>query len=80
MVDFDSVLNEARRLSHDDRLRLIDALWDLVPPDANIPLHEDWEPELKRRLAAINDGTETTVPWEVVRVEALARIGHGNIR
>ncbi len=80
MADLNSVLHEARQLSHDDRLRLIDALWDLVPPDANIPLHEDWVPELERRVAAIKDGTETTVPWEVVRAEALARIGHGNVR
>jgi putative addiction module component (TIGR02574 family) len=80
MSDFNSVLNDARQLSHADRLRLIDALWDLVPPDANIPLHEDWEPELERRIAAIKDGTEQTVPWEVVRAEALARISHGNIR
>lgn len=77
MADFFSVLNEARQLSQDDRLRLIDALWDLVPPDANIPLHDDWGPELERRVAAIKDGTETTVPWEVVYAETLERIRHG---
>lgn len=80
MADFNSVLHEARQLSDDDRLRLIDALWDLVPPDANIPLHEDWASELERRVAAIKGSTETTVPWKVVRAEALTRIGHGNVR
>ena len=80
MADFDSVLNEVRLLSHGDRLRLMEALWDLIPPGANIPLHEDWEPELERRVAEIKDGTETTVPWEIVRAEALARISHDNIR
>ena len=80
MSDFNSILNDARQLSHDDKLRLIDALWDLVPPDANIPLHEDWAPELERRVAAIKDGTEKTIPWETVRDEALARINHGNMR
>ena len=80
MPDFNSVLNEARHLSHDDQLRLIDALWNLVPPDANIPLHEDWGSELEHRVAAIKDGTEKTIPWEAVRSEALARISHGNIR
>jgi putative addiction module component (TIGR02574 family) len=80
MPDFNSVLNDARQLSYDDKLRLIDALWDLNSPDANIPLHEDWEPELERRVAAIKDGTEKAIPWETVRAEALARISHGNIR
>ncbi|NLW47852.1 MAG: addiction module protein [Firmicutes bacterium] len=80
MADYNSVLNEARQLSQGDKLRLIDALWDFIPPDANIPLHEDWGPELERRVAALMDGTETTIPWETVRAEALARLGHGNTR
>ncbi len=80
MADFNSVLEEARQLSHQERLRLIDALWDLIPPDAQLPLHEDWAPELERRIAAIEKGSEETVPWELVRAEALKRIGYGNIR
>ena len=79
MVDFNSVLSEARQLSVKDRLRLIDALWDLVPPDADIPLHEDWAAELERRVAEIESGDAATVPWTTIRKEALARIGHGNI-
>lgn len=80
MVDFNSVLSEAQQLSAEDRLRLIDALWELIPPEADLPLHEDWAPELERRVAAIEAGTATTVPWSTIRNEALARIGHGNAR
>ena len=80
MADFNSVLEEARQLSHQERLRLIDALWDLIPPDMRMPLHEDWESELERRIAVIEKGSEETVPWELVRAEALKRIGYGNIR
>jgi putative addiction module component (TIGR02574 family) len=80
MADFDSVLSGAQGLSPEDRLRLIDALWDMVPPDANIPLHDEWAPELERRIAAIEAGSATTVSWTQIRSEALARIGHGNIR
>jgi len=80
MADFDSVLSRARQLSAEDRLRLIDALWELVPPEADLPLHEDWAPELERRVAAIEAGAATTVPWTTIRDEALARIGHGNVR
>ena len=79
MVDFNSVLSEAQQLSAKDQLRLIDALWDLVPPDADIPLHEDWAAELERRVAEIEAGGTATVPWTTIRKEALARIGHGNI-
>ena len=79
MVDFNSVLSEAQQLSAEDQLRLIDALWDLVPPDADIPLHEDWAAELERRVAEIEAGGTATVPWTTIRKEALARIGHGNI-
>lgn len=79
MVDFKSVLGEAEQLSAEDRLRLIDALWDLVPPDADIPLHEDWAPDLERRVADIESGAAETIPWATVRKEALTRIGHGNI-
>lgn len=76
MSDFHSVLSEAMQLSQGDRLRLIDALWAALPADAELPLHADWELELERRVAAIKDGTAQTVPWEKVRSEALARIGH----
>ena len=80
MADFDSVLDDARQLSPEDRLKLIDALWGSVPADLDVPLHPDWAPELERRVAAIEAGTATTIPWTTIREEALARIGHGNVR
>ena len=80
MANFHSVLSEARQLSAEDRLRLIDALWDSVPRELDLPLHEDWAPELQRRVAALEAGTATTVPWTTIRDEALARIGHGKVR
>ena len=66
MLDFDSVLNGARQLSTDDQLRLIDALWDMVPEEAALPFHEDWVPELERRVAAIRAGSAKTVPWTTI--------------
>ena len=77
MLDFNSVLDGARQLSADDQLRLIDALWDMVPAEATLPLHEEWAAELERRVAAIRAGSAKTVPWTTIRDEALARIGHG---
>lgn len=80
MADFETVLNHARQLSEAERLRLISELWDSVPEHADLPLHGQWAPELERRVAAIEAGSATTVPWETIRSEALARIGHDHSR
>ncbi len=77
MADYLSVLNDVRQLSEAERLQLIDALWEMIPADADLPLHEAWGPELERRVAAVEAGTAKTVPWETIRAEALARINHG---
>ena len=77
MSSFDSVLYEAGQLSQGDQLRLIGELWGTVPEEAELPLPKEWEAELERRVAAIEAGTATTIPWETIRNEALARIGHG---
>jgi len=79
MVDFNSVLDHARNLSPHDQAKLIDALWDSVPADVDIPLHPEWGIELERRVAAMKSGSQTTIPWDQIRDEALARIGHGGV-
>ncbi len=75
MVDFNAVLSDARQLTEGERLRLIDALWNTVPDDAALPLHQEWGPEIERRMAAIHAGTATLIPWETIRDESLRRIG-----
>jgi putative addiction module component (TIGR02574 family) len=77
MSAFDSVLSAAQRLSEKDRLRLIDALWDSVPADADAPFSDEWAREIERRVADLDAGTAKTVPWSRIRDEALARVGHG---
>lgn len=79
MVDFNSVLDAARQLSLEDRLRLIDALWHSVPPDANFPLQADWAAELERRVAGIQAGMAKTAPWTAIRDEALARLARRDV-
>ena len=77
MTDFDTVLSAAQRLPDDERLRLIDALWDSVPVEAVAPLPEEWIREIERRVAELDTGTAGTLPWSRIRDEALARLGHG---
>lgn len=77
MSDFGTILSAAQRLPEQDRLRLIDALWDTVPPDSESPFSEQWTREIQRRVAELDAGTAETVPWSRIRDEALGRIGHG---
>ena len=71
MNDFTSVLSAAPQLPKADRLRLIDALWESVPPDAEAPFSEEWAREIERRVAELDAGTAKTVPWSQIRDEAL---------
>lgn len=73
MLTLESVLGAAEQLPTADRLRLIDALWNSVLADTDISLHTDWEEELSRLVANIENGTATTIPWSTLRDEALAR-------
>ena len=77
MNDFSSVLSAAQQLSEQDRLRLIDALWETVPPESEAPFSDEWAREIERRVAQLDAGTAKTVPWSQIRDEALARIRHG---
>jgi putative addiction module component (TIGR02574 family) len=80
MMDFNSVLDQARQLAPEDQAKLIVALWDSAPCDVEVPLHPEWAVELERRMAAIRAGTSKPIPWDQIRDEALARIGHGTSR
>lgn len=77
MTDFETVLNDARKLSRAERLQLIEALWADVPEEADFPLSEEWAVELARRVKAVQAGTAKTIPWETIRDQALASMGHG---
>ncbi len=77
MSDFNSVLSAVQQLSEKDRLRLIDAPWESVPPDSESPFSDRWAREIERRVAEPDAGIAKTVPWSQIHDEALARIGHG---
>jgi putative addiction module component (TIGR02574 family) len=73
-VDIASTLAEARSLSIDDRLRLVEGIWDSIIDDAADFEVTPAELELiDRRLAAHLAHPEDVVPWEQVKAEALER-------
>jgi putative addiction module component (TIGR02574 family) len=73
-MDFPSALSAVNELSLDDRLQLVEAVWDRIAaeqPDSF--LSEVQRNELDRRLAAADAAPSDIVPWEQVKAEALSR-------
>jgi len=69
----DNLLEQAKKLSTEDRALLINALYDL-----NAPLDLEWEAawlkECEDRIAAIDRGEMKTYDFDEVMVEARARL------
>jgi len=62
------------RLSVEDRLALMHAIWDSVAAEPHPPLlTEAQRQELDRRIADHEANPGDVVPWEQIRDEALAR-------
>lgn len=75
MPTIDSLLADAAQLPVEDRIHLIDALWDTLPADSLPPLSEELLTELKRRSAEFDSGLAKTVSWTQVKSEAIRRAG-----
>jgi putative addiction module component (TIGR02574 family) len=73
-LDISATLAEVSSLNVDDRLRLVEAIWDNIIAENRQPeLTEAQKQELKRRLARHAASPEDVVSWEEVKREALAR-------
>jgi putative addiction module component (TIGR02574 family) len=80
VTSYEAVLSAANQLPPADQLRLIDALWERVPPDTEAPISEEWLAEIERRMDEFERNPEKTVPWSQVREEAMARLRRGQDR
>ncbi len=73
-MDLTAVLQEVDSWPVDDRIRLVQEVWDrLEDQDSDPELTESQAAEIDRRLAAYAASPGDVVPWEVVKAEALAR-------
>ena len=62
------------QLNVEERISLVTAIWDSIAEEPYQPLiTEDHRLELERRLADHSANPDDTIPWEVVKAEALAR-------
>jgi len=74
-MDFNTVLTEVDAWPVGDRIRLMNELWDRLVDQGHEPeLSEEMKAELDRRLAEDDAAPDDIVPWEEVKVQALARI------
>ncbi|MGZ3318115.1 MAG: addiction module protein [Isosphaeraceae bacterium] len=75
-MDVPSVLREVDAWPVQDRMLLVQELWDrLVDQGYEPEIWEDLRDELDRRLAADDASPDEVVSWEEVKAEALKRAG-----
>jgi len=73
-MDLSTTLAEIRSLSIDERIRLVEAIWDSIASEPGQPkLTEAQERELERRLKAQAADPEDVVACEEVKEQALER-------
>ena len=74
-MDVTAILAEAEALSVDERLQLVEALWDSTAEDAEqLPVTDAQRQELERRLADHLANPDQGAHWEDVRARALERL------
>lgn len=63
------------RLSTDERIVLVQEIWDsIAAEDASPPLTDAQKAELRRRVAHNDAHPDDTVPWEVARQRIIDRL------
>jgi putative addiction module component (TIGR02574 family) len=73
-MDVAAILAEAESLSVEDRLQLVEAIWDSIADDAEqIPVTDAQRQELERRLADDLANPDDVISWDEVEAQALAR-------
>jgi putative addiction module component (TIGR02574 family) len=68
-------LAEIKALSIDDRIRLVQAIWDSIGAESEqLTLTEPQKQELSRRMADHKVNPNAVISWEAVKAQAQARI------
>jgi len=75
LMDISATLTEIKTLSIDERIRLVEAIWDSIADDngEQLELTEAQRQELARRLADHDANPSAVIAWEEVKAQARAR-------
>lgn len=69
------LLDQARKLSVDERVELVEAIWNsIADQQAVLPITEAQKSELDRRLADHQANPGDVIPWTEVKAEAITRL------
>ena len=74
-MDLRTVLTEVDSWPIEDRIRLVQEVWDRISDQGHEPrLSDEMKAEIDRRLAAHAVNPDAAIAWEQVEAEALARL------
>jgi putative addiction module component (TIGR02574 family) len=62
------------RLSIEERLALIQEIWDSIVAEGRPPLSEARSRELRRRVAEDDASPDDVIPWDQVKAQAVDRL------
>jgi putative addiction module component (TIGR02574 family) len=75
MTDFSATIAQIKALSVEDRLRLVEAIWDTIAEDPDqVRLTEAQKQELDRRIADMEANPDDCIPWEEVYAQSMRRV------
>jgi putative addiction module component (TIGR02574 family) len=72
--DFNEILRDAAELSEHDRATLAGLLIESLEGEPDPGVEAAWAAEIERRVAELDAGNVTTIPWEEVRQRLLDRL------
>ena len=73
-MDYQTVLSEVESWPVDDRVRLVQDVWDRLPDQGHeADLTDEMKAELDRRIEEMDRNPESGIPWEIVKARVLAR-------
>ena len=74
-MDYQAVLNEVESWPVDDRVRLVQDVWDQLANQGYVPeLTAEIKAELDRRIEELDRNPAAGIPWEAVKARALERL------
>jgi putative addiction module component (TIGR02574 family) len=60
-MNIDQTISDLSTLSVDERLRIVQRLWDSIPPETDVTVSPDQRAELERRVAAHEADPESAI-------------------
>jgi putative addiction module component (TIGR02574 family) len=66
--------SELMKLTPEERIELVEDLWDSIASDAVPPLTDEEKNELERRLEDHRRDPSTAITWEQLKTELLSRL------